>query len=134
MSDSKSKNKQNAEGLQRCQGFCPDGSRCRKKALLGSEYCFSHDPSKAEERRDIARKGGNCPRRPDLPGREELTVTKARQLLSAASEMLLQGKLSATAARSLATLLSTDKMLREHGELIDRLDKIERDAAAASMR
>ena len=41
-----------------CRGTKPDQSNCQALALSGSEFCFFHDPSKAEERREAQARGG----------------------------------------------------------------------------
>jgi hypothetical protein len=110
---------------RRCKGVKPDGEQCKKAALPDSDYCHSHDPRRAEARIKNGRKGGLCPRRPDLPEREELTVQQSRQLLAACAEKLIQGKLSSNVARSLAYILQTDRILKEHGEVIARLEQLE---------
>ena len=128
MKKTKPRGKRNAiPKKRRCKGTLPDGSRCRKVALDGEDYCHLHsqNPARASARREAARKGGSVPRRPILPAREALTVEKSRQLLSAASEMLLEGKLSCSAARALSNLLATDQKLSEYGELMERIEKLE---------
>ena len=41
-----------------CKAKKPDGSDCQAVALPGSEYCFFHDPEKAERRREAQSLGG----------------------------------------------------------------------------
>ena len=41
-----------------CSGMKPDQSRCQAPALPESEFCFFHDPSKAEMRREAQAQGG----------------------------------------------------------------------------
>jgi hypothetical protein len=43
-----------------CQALNRDGSPCRANPLTGSDYCFHHDPDRAEERRLARRKGGRA--------------------------------------------------------------------------
>lgn len=115
----------NKEGKRRCQGRCPDGSQYRKRAREGSDFCFSHSPETAEERREIARKGGQVTRRPVLPKAESLTPEKARELLSSCSELLLTGRISPGVARSLASIITCDKQMREHEILLKRIEALE---------
>jgi hypothetical protein len=110
---------------KRCQGIKSDGTRCKKPALDGEIYCHAHHPDRKEARVENGRLGGQVPRRPDLPEREELTVQQSRQLLAACAEKMIQGKLSSNVARSLAYLLQTDKMLKEHGEIMARIERLE---------
>jgi hypothetical protein len=41
-----------------CSGTKSDLSKCRAPALPGSEFCFFHDPSKAERRKEAQAAGG----------------------------------------------------------------------------
>lgn len=41
-----------------CSAMKPDQSKCQAPALPGSEFCFFHDPSKAEKRREAQAQGG----------------------------------------------------------------------------
>jgi hypothetical protein len=41
-----------------CSATKPDQSKCQAPALPGSEFCFFHDPSKAEKRREAQAQGG----------------------------------------------------------------------------
>lgn len=44
----------------RCKAITRSGSPCRSYAILGSEYCFTHDPAKASERAAAHYKGGKA--------------------------------------------------------------------------
>jgi hypothetical protein len=44
--------------LAKCAGIKRDGGRCRGIAIDGSDYCYAHDPDRAEERKRAAAKGG----------------------------------------------------------------------------
>jgi hypothetical protein len=108
-----------------CQGIKSDGSKCKNIAIDGEIYCHAHHPDRKEARIENGRIGGLCPRRPDLPECEELTNKQSHQLLAAAAEKLIQGKLSANVARSLGYLLQTDIRLTEHEDLMARIEQLE---------
>jgi hypothetical protein len=110
---------------RRCQGIKSDGEQCQKQALDGEIYCHAHHPDRKQARIESGRLGGKVTRRPDLPEREELTVQQSRQLLAACAEKLIHGKISSNAARSLAYLLQTDNKLKEHGEIMARIERLE---------
>ena len=38
--------------MAKCRATRKDGDPCQAEAQSGREYCFFHDPAKAEERRD----------------------------------------------------------------------------------
>jgi hypothetical protein len=118
----------NKEGKRRCQAIKDDGQRCRKRALDGSDFCFSHSPTTKERRKEISRMGGSVTRKPVLPRAEALTPERARELLSSCSELLLTGKISPGVARGLATLLTCDRQLKEHAELLKQLEELEKDS------
>src|SRR5579863_2678940 len=42
-----------------CSAIKPDQSNCQAPALPGSEFCFFHDPSRAEKRRQAQAQGGS---------------------------------------------------------------------------
>jgi hypothetical protein len=41
-----------------CAFIKPDGTRCSAGTGAGSQWCYNHDPARAEERHRNARKGG----------------------------------------------------------------------------
>jgi len=46
--------------MARCQRIKGDGTRCKLAAIGPNGLCYSHDPSKQEERRQQARRGGKA--------------------------------------------------------------------------
>jgi hypothetical protein len=44
--------------VSRCAFIREGGEQCKARATEGSTWCYNHDPSKAEERRRAASKGG----------------------------------------------------------------------------
>jgi hypothetical protein len=44
--------------MRRCSFTKADGARCERIVGDGSEYCYSHDPGRAEERYHNAKKAG----------------------------------------------------------------------------
>ena len=44
--------------MSRCAAIKPNGERCRVSAIEGSEWCWTHDPNHAEERRRHGSRGG----------------------------------------------------------------------------
>ncbi|CAN5585180.1 hypothetical protein BH23CHL5_BH23CHL5_22950 [soil metagenome] len=54
-------NKQDAPRTQeQCSGTTKAGQRCRAKALPGSAFCISHDPSRVVEMAEWRRAGGRA--------------------------------------------------------------------------
>jgi hypothetical protein len=44
--------------MPRCVGTKPDGTSCERIVGASQEYCYSHDPSRTEERKRAASRGG----------------------------------------------------------------------------
>lgn len=44
--------------MARCAGNKDDGSPCERIVSVSQEYCYSHDPARAEERKRNASRGG----------------------------------------------------------------------------
>ncbi|MDP9477187.1 MAG: hypothetical protein M3R38_16170 [Actinomycetota bacterium] len=44
--------------MGRCPAIKPNGQRCKGEAAPGAEWCYSHDPARAEQRRSNAARGG----------------------------------------------------------------------------
>lgn len=64
--------------MKRCGRIKADGERCRLRVMQGSEWCFNHDPAKAEQRSRNAKKGGKAGGngRPGSPGRNLELIDK----------------------------------------------------------
>jgi hypothetical protein len=117
--------------MRRCSFIKADGARCERIVGDGSEYCYSHDPSRAEERYRNAKKAGRAggKGRPK-PIEEDLDDLK-RQLQTIADGILvgevLQGQ-AAVAVQALnakARVLELQRRWRELGEVEERLDALE---------
>ncbi len=46
--------------MPRCAGFKPDGAQCERIVDGRSTYCYSHDPTRKEQRRRAASKAGSA--------------------------------------------------------------------------
>ncbi len=69
--------------MVKCNGITRDGGRCEGVAIPGSDYCYAHDPAKAEERRRNAQRaargavGGGPP--PSSTGSRSASRTSPRR-------------------------------------------------------
>ena len=52
---------------RQCEHIKPNGDKCKAYALTGGDYCWAHDPDKAESRRIASAKGGRAGARPKTP-------------------------------------------------------------------
>jgi hypothetical protein len=72
-----------------CSAITRSGKRCSARAQPGQEWCYNHDPARAEERRTNASTGGKTrPRRPP----DELEQIKAD--IKTVSAAVLKGGLN----------------------------------------
>src|SRR5829696_5465048 len=109
--------------MNRCAGIKRDGTRCEGTPKVGATYCYAHDPTRAEERRRNASKGGNKAGRgrPASTG-EEIPTIKAEILELV--EGVLAGDVDRGAAAVAGNLYNTvlravdlERKVRETDEL-----------------
>ena len=116
--------------MSKCTAITRGGTRCRGGAIGGSDYCYSHDPDRAEERRRHASKGGTKAGRGRgrIPG--EVPAIKARILTLA--EDVLTGEQDKGAAAVAGQLFNTalravelERKIKETEDLERRLEALE---------
>jgi|SRR5215216_7895 len=110
--------------MPRCRGNKEDGSPCERIVGASQEYCYSHDPARADERRRNASRGGRA------KGNGELADLK-KQVKDLAKDVL-DGKVDRGRAAVVNQLYSTliraieqECKMRELGELAERLEALE---------
>ncbi len=111
--------------MPQCAGIKRDGGRCAVVVGPGRSHCYAHDPTRAEERKRNASRGG---RTKGAGG--ELPELK-RQLKDLAADVL-DGKVERGAAAVVNQLLNTvvrvveqERKEREFGEMAERLEALE---------
>ena len=111
-----------------CSGIKADGGRCNGQAIAGSQWCFSHHPDYAEQRRRRASKGGKRGGR----GRPVAELAALRTENADIRARLLEGGLAPNLAAVAVQSLNTDARLvvaalkvREQEELERRLEELE---------
>jgi hypothetical protein len=117
--------------LLECSGITQDGRRCRGVAIDGSEWCYAHDPARAEERRRNASKGGKrAGRGRPSPATAELARLQSR--FEALADEVLDGSVNRGDAAVVTQLLNGARACvigllkaREQEELIERLETLE---------
>jgi hypothetical protein len=114
----------------RCSAIKAGGERCQRIVSQGSEYCYSHDPNRSEERSRHAsragRRGGN--------GRGGLDDTaQAIRHCKGLVGRLMSGDVERSVATAcfsglhcLARLLELQRSLHETDELEARIEALER--------
>ena len=110
---------------RQCSAITAGGSRCRRLAADGNEYCSAHDPAKAEVRRRAASKGGRARsgtseiRQLKDEIRETLERIATGELERGVGAVVLQGY------NTLARYLELERKVREVEELEERLETLE---------
>ncbi len=114
--------------MARCQAIKADGERCRGEATPGVEWCYSHDPARAEERRRNASRGGRRGGR----GRAGTDLADLKRDIRGVIDGVLAGTISqgpgAVALQGYNALLRAAKVeleVREQTELIERIEALE---------
>ena len=110
--------------MPRCSHTYADSSQCRRIVSAEQEYCYSHDPSRASERKRNAARGGKA------KARGELGRVKAR--LQALADMVEEGQMNRADAAVISQIwgtylraISTEMKLKETLELQERLEALE---------
>jgi hypothetical protein len=112
-----------------CHGVKPDGSRCEVAALPGSDFCFFHDPSKADERREAQSLGGRQNRMRTLDATApDVRVENCQDVVRLLSETINQvrkGQIDPRVANAVGYLANVLIRATEQGELERRLAELE---------
>ncbi len=118
--------------MTRCAAIKADGERCKGDALPGAQWCYSHHPDHAEQRRRNAARGGKSGGRgrPAKSGAEGLR--DIRDLLADLTDSVLSGEVSREVAIAANQLLNTslraielERKWKEIEELEGRLEALE---------
>jgi hypothetical protein len=110
--------------MPRCSHTYADSSQCGRIVSPEQEYCYSHDPSRAGERRRNAARGGKA------KASGELGRVKAR--LQTLADMVEEGQMDRADAAVISQIwgtylraISTEMKQKEQLELIERLEALE---------
>ena len=111
--------------MPQCAGIKRDGGRCAVVVGARQSHCYAHDPTRAEERKRNASRGGKS-----RNAGGELSDLK-KQLKDLAADVL-DGKVERGAAAVVNQLLNTvvrvveqERKQRELGEMAERLEALE---------
>ena len=111
-----------------CSGIKADGGRCQAQAIRDSQWCFSHHPDYAEQRRRRASRGGKRGGR----GRPQAELGCIKDRLSDLADDVLTGKVDRGVAGVASQILnvylravSVELKAREQLELTERLGALE---------
>ena len=115
-----------------CSGIRADGGRCKGQAISNSQYCFSHSPDHAEERKQRASRGGKRGGRgrpqvelSDIKDRLREMVQDVRAKRMDRADAAVCGQLYNTLIRALSVEMKArelEELSREVEELRDLLE------------
>jgi hypothetical protein len=112
-----------------CQAVKPDGSRCKAAALPGADFCFFHDPSKADERREAQSLGGRQNRMKTLDATvPDVKVEDCRDVVRLISETINQvrkGQIDPRVANAVGYLANVLIRAVDQAEMERRLAELE---------
>jgi hypothetical protein len=112
-----------------CSGTKPDQSNCQAAALPGSEFCFFHDPSKTEKRREAQAHGGRQNRMKTLedsaPDVKLEDSGDAIALISETINEVRKGKIDPRVANSVGFLANILIKAVEKNKLETRIEQLE---------
>jgi hypothetical protein len=114
-----------------CGAITAKGDRCSATVRPGAEWCYNHDPARAQERKRNASKAARS-----KPSRE-LASIKAR--LEELTEDVLAGELETGRAAVANQLINTrlraielERKIKEADELEERIRRLEEDTAGGA--
>lgn len=114
--------------MPRCAGIKRDGGRCTVVVNCPNDYCYQHDPARAEERRRNASRAGRSRPSSELSGLKAQLQDLVKDVLSgeletgraAVANQLLNTRLRA---------LEVERKIREQDEILERIEALEREGA-----
>jgi len=117
--------------MAKCTATKSNGAGCKVDALPGQTVCWGHDPSKAEARKRIARKGGHAGG-VGRPSPEAAELAEIKTLLKGLVANVYKEKTDRAIAITMNLLLNTqlrvieiERKARETDELAARLAALE---------
>ena len=112
-----------------CRGTKADGTPCRANAMTGSEYCFFHDPAKAEEQEAARQAGGRVGKTtvlsPDTPDAPLSSMADVVALLGQTINQVRRGEVDPKVANAVGYLASALLRALEQGDIEKRLAELE---------
>lgn len=116
-------------GGKLCRGTRLDGAVCQATALVGSDFCFFHDPARAAERREAQALGGRQNRMRVLTEiTPDFEIQDSEDVVALVSETINQvrkGKIDPRVANAVGYLANVLVKVFESQKLSTRVDKLE---------
>lgn len=125
----KKKKEESKPTKHQCRVLKLDGSLCQAAALSGKDFCFFHDPAKAEARRDAQSLGGRQNRMKTLDATTpDVKVEDSQDVVRLISETINQvrkGQIDPRVANAVGYLANVLIRAVDQGEMEKRLDELE---------
>ena len=117
------------DGKKACKGIKQDGTRCQAAAMADSDFCFFHDPTMAEERREAQSFGGSQNRMKTLAGdTPDAKIEDGRdvvKLLATTINQVRRGEVDPRVANAVGYLANVLMKAAELGEMERRIVDLE---------
>ena len=110
--------------MLQCAGIKRDGGRCTVVVGPGQSHCYAHDPTRAEERKRNASRGGRTRGNGELPDLKK----QLKDLAAGVLDGTVDKSRAAVANQILNTVIRTveqERKIRETEELAARLEALE---------
>lgn len=116
--------------MARCAGIKRDGGRCTTIVTPPLEYCYQHDPERAEERRRAASRAGRARHNQELPAlkaevKQLIADVRANRVQRNAAAVAFQGY------RVLKDFLELERRVRETDDLAAEIEALKNEHGAA---
>lgn len=111
-----------------CQFVKSSGERCNAKALAQHVFCFSHEPSAAEQKHEAVLKGGQALKRHThcLPPVRLETIEDAKGLIAMTINEVRGGEIDIKVANCIGFLTNHFVRAYELSDLQKRIDIVEK--------
>ena len=112
-----------------CRARKPDGTGCQAAPLPGSDFCFFHDPGRADERREANAAGGRQGKMKTLDAAApDVKVESCQDVVRLIGETINQvrkGQIDPRVANAVGYLANVLIRAVEQGDIEKRLDDLE---------
>ncbi len=110
--------------MARCVGYKRDGTPCERIVGASKQYCYAHDPARAEARKRNASKGGKSKPNREIAGIKNQLATMVNEVLTGAvatAPYAVAGQLINTRLRA----VELERKVKETEELEERIEALE---------
>jgi hypothetical protein len=117
---------------RRCAGIKRDGGRCTAIVTAGDDYCYQHDPERAEQRRRAASRAGRARPSREISGlkrevRDLISGVKRGEQDRGAAAVMLQGyRVLKDYLELERRIKTTDELAAEIAAIREELDRRDR--------